>query len=77
MDALSERIKNRCKMTPASELALFDTGGYLMNKARWKNKKYKEEKNRKTENDISGIIKTRNKAGKGTKGYKLVKRKEL
>ena len=64
-------------MTPASELTLFDTGGYLMNKARWKNKNSREEKNRKTENDISGIIKTRNKAGKGTKGYKPVKRKEL
>ena len=79
MDALSERIKNRCKMAPASELTLFDTGGYLMNKAKWKNKKNKEEeeKNRKTENDISGIIKARNKAGKDTKKYKPVKRREL
>ena len=64
-------------MTPASELTLFDTGGYLMNKARWKNKNSREEKNRKTENDISGIIKARNKAGKDTKEYKPVKRKEL
>ena len=64
-------------MTPASELILFDTGGYLMNKARWKNKKNKEEKNRKTENDISGVVKARNKAGRGIKEYKPVKRKEL
>ena len=77
MDTLGKRIKDRCKMTPASELTLFDTGGYLMNKAKWKNKKSKEEQNRKTEGVISGVIRDRNKAIRGMNEHKPVKRKEL
>jgi len=78
MDALDKSAKVAKKlgnMTPASELPLFDTGGYLMNKAKWKNKE--ERRNRKAYTNVSVVIKARNRAGQDKKNYKPVKLKEL
>ena len=75
LDNAVKTAKSLGNMTPASELPLFDTGGYLMNKVKWKNKE--ERRNRKNEYSLSKVIRARNKAGQGNKYYKPVKQKEL
>ena len=75
MDTLNRIVKDMSNMTPASELRLFDTGGHLMNKAKWKNKE--ERRNRKNEINISVITKARNRAGQCSRDYKPTKPKEL
>ena len=46
LDKAVKVAKSLGNMTPASELSLFDTGGYLMNKAKWKNKEERREERR-------------------------------